>query len=50
MSWRGLELIDAVKLISDLGFEILQYHGGFEPSGGEVMDLVNDFGIKLRRY
>ncbi len=43
---EGLELIDAVKLISDLGFEILQYHGDFEPSG-EVMDLVNDFGIKL---
>ncbi len=42
----GLELIDAAKLISDLGFDVLQYHGDFEPSG-EVMDLINDLGIKL---
>ncbi len=43
---EGLRLIDAIKLVGGLGFEVLQYHGDFEPSG-EVIDLVNEFGIRL---
>ncbi|GAB6945608.1 phosphoribosylanthranilate isomerase [Vulcanisaeta sp. JCM 14467] len=43
---EGLGITEAIKLASDLGFDVLQYHGDPELNG-EAIDLLNRLGIRL---
>ena len=43
---EGLDMASAIKLVSELGFDVVQYHGDTAITG-EAIDLLNQLGIRL---
>ena len=43
---EGLDMASAIKLVGDLGFDVVQYHGNADITD-ETIDLLSQYGVRL---